>query len=209
MTTATAEPGGRPPAPEPLRLVQRFVNTHDREQGRDRFATPAASARWLRDVGLPAGRLNQDDLDRFVALREALRQLLLANNGFPLDDSAFETLNTEAARTHARIHFGTTGVTLVPRARGVDRALGQIVDAVFQGMVNGTWRRLKACRRDVCQWAFYDHSKNASGHWCTMEICGNRTKTRTYWRRHHGPRSLRVRERETLSDDRGSGRAKR
>ncbi|MGH2778535.1 MAG: CGNR zinc finger domain-containing protein, partial [Actinomycetota bacterium] len=32
--------------------------------------------------------------------------------------------------------------------------------------------------------AFYDHSKNRSGKWCTMRVCGNRAKTRAYRERH-------------------------
>jgi predicted RNA-binding Zn ribbon-like protein len=43
-----------------------------------------------------------------------------------------------------------------------------------------TWSRLKACRDDTCKWAFYDHSKNRSGHWCSMEVCGSRHKARQY-----------------------------
>ena len=44
----------------------------------------------------------------------------------------------------------------------------------------GTWERLKVCRNDECQWAFYDHSRNHSGAWCTMAICGNRMKGRAF-----------------------------
>ena len=47
-------------------------------------------------------------------------------------------------------------------------------------MADGTWRRLKACREDTCQWAFYDRSKNRSGTWCSMAVCGNRAKARAY-----------------------------
>ncbi len=47
----------------------------------------------------------------------------------------------------------------------------------------GTWRRLKACRNEGCRWAFYDGSKNRSGSWCTMDVCGSRAKMRAYRRR--------------------------
>ena len=79
----------------------------------------------------------------------------------------------------------TSGGTasLVPQAPGMDGALGGIVAIAYAAMADGSWRRLKACRRDVCQWAFYDHSRNRSGAWCAMAICGNRTKTRGYRRR--------------------------
>ena len=38
----------------------------------------------------------------------------------------------------------------------------------------------QVCVADDCQWAFYDTSKNRSRHWCSMGVCGNRQKTRTY-----------------------------
>jgi predicted RNA-binding Zn ribbon-like protein len=51
-------------------------------------------------------------------------------------------------------------------------------------MTLGTFERLKICRNDECQWAFYDHSRNRSGVWCTMAVCGNRMKGRAFRTRH-------------------------
>jgi predicted RNA-binding Zn ribbon-like protein len=181
--TTSGEPGGRKPAPELLRLVQRFVNSNDREGDRDSFESPAAGLRWLRQAGLPVGRLNAQDLERVLKLREALRALLLANNGLPLDQAALATLNAETVRTGPALRFSATRPQLEPRGTGLDRALSRIITAVFTAMLDGSWPRLKACRRRNCQWAFYDHSKNRSGTWCTMDLCGNRVKTSTYWRR--------------------------
>jgi predicted RNA-binding Zn ribbon-like protein len=47
-------------------------------------------------------------------------------------------------------------------------------------MHDGTWSRMKACRNDTCHWAFYDASRNRSGKWCSMAICGNRAKVANY-----------------------------
>jgi 4-azaleucine resistance transporter AzlC len=62
-------------------------------------------------------------------------------------------------------------------------ALGTLVAIVYASMESGTWPRLKACRRDVCHWVFWDASRNRSGTWCHMTVCGNRTKTKAYRRR--------------------------
>ena len=78
--------------------------------------------------------------------------------------------------------LATAGL-LEPSAGGVDGALGRIVAAIHAGVADGTWERLKACERDVCRWAFYDHSKNRSGHWCSMAVCGQREKNRRAYRR--------------------------
>lgn len=72
-----------------------------------------------------------------------------------------------------------------PRIHSSD-VLGPIVAVAFEAMLDGSWRRLKACPQ--CGWAFYDYSKNRSATWCSMSICGNRLKTRAYRRRHAGQR---------------------
>ena len=55
-----------------------------------------------------------------------------------------------------------------------------MVITCFEAIASGTWSRLKCCRNHACRWAFYDDSKNRSATWCSMQICGNRAKTRTY-----------------------------
>ncbi len=81
--------------------------------------------------------------------------------------------------------FGPEGTAkLESRAPGVDGALGRIIATVHDAMAEGSWARLKACPADSCLWAFYDETKNRSGTWCSMSVCGNRTKARAYRRRH-------------------------
>ena len=66
------------------------------------------------------------------------------------------------------------------KARKPMRRLGLLAAAVIDAHAAGTWPRLKVCVEDTCQWAFIDSSKNRSRSWCSMRICGNRTKTRAY-----------------------------
>ena len=179
------DPGRRARAPEPLRLVQRFVNTVDIENGVEELDTPAALATTLAEIGASDVRLacGEPDLARALELREALRHLLLANNGLaagPADHAAFE----RAARTaHLDVRFDEHGAArLVAAAPGVDGALGGIVAVAFTAMADGSWSRLKACRRDICHWVYYDRSRNRSSTWCSMLVCGNRTKAQTYRR---------------------------
>jgi predicted RNA-binding Zn ribbon-like protein len=79
----------------------------------------------------------------------------------------------EAARTSVVARLGEQGVRLA----GTD-PLGEVVAIALTAMLDGSWPRLKVCRK--CEWAFYDNSKNRSGSWCSMQLCGNRTKTRAY-----------------------------
>jgi predicted RNA-binding Zn ribbon-like protein len=182
------QPGGRDPAPGALALVQDFVNTVDREHGPDLLDDAAGLEEWLsfRDLGGAPGApppISTADLDRARELREALRVLLLANHGTPAPEGVREVLEEAADRAGLRVRLPLEGAALVPVSNGVDGALGQVVGAAVVAMWDGTWRRLKACPRDACQWAFYDRSTNASATWCSMSICGGRVKANRYYRR--------------------------
>jgi predicted RNA-binding Zn ribbon-like protein len=177
------QPGGRDPAPGALALVQDLVNTVDREHGPDLLDDTAGLADWLALRDLDGRRVTPTDLDHARELREALRGLLLANNGEPEPPDARVVLEAAARRAHLAVRLPADGAALTPLAPGVDGALGQVVAAALVAMWDGTWARLKACPRDVCHWAFYDRSPNASATWCAMSICGSRTKARAYYRR--------------------------
>ena len=118
---------------------------------------------------------------RAIEVRQALRALLLANNGMPVDSDAIAALNRAADRAHSTVTFGPDGAAeRVPAARGLDGAIARLLAAVERSMVDGTWHRLKACPNPDCEWAFYDRSRNRSSRWCAMAECGNRAKARAF-----------------------------
>ncbi|WP_433183642.1 CGNR zinc finger domain-containing protein [Actinoallomurus sp. CA-150999] len=82
------------------------------------------------------------------------------------------------------------GPALVPLRDGIRGGLSVLAAAVMRSAAEGDWPRLKVCRETTCRWAFLDTSKNRSRSWCSMRMCGNRTKTRAY----------RARRRATASD---------
>lgn len=166
--------------------MQAFVNTREAERGWEALSGPNALREWLsRRALLGKGEsIGGDDVRRARELREALRGMLAANNGGAVGERDVETLNRAAGRARLEVRFGTDGRAAVgPVSGGTDAALGRILAAVQSGMQEGTWDRLKACANEHCTWAFYDRSKNRSGEWCSMAVCGNRTKTRAYRRR--------------------------
>jgi predicted RNA-binding Zn ribbon-like protein len=175
----------RNPAPGELALVERFINTADVESDADEIDSPDKLRGWLRDSGLigPSDTVGERDLERTLAVREALRGLALANNGGPLYPVDLATLNRAGAELELRLRFGGRAARLESGGRGAEAALGRILNAVFTAMVDGSWLRLKACRRHTCRYAFYDSSTNRSSTWCSMAVCGNRTKAETYRKR--------------------------
>ena len=174
------QPGGRAPAPGPLRLVQSFVNSRDVHSGNEALPGPDALRAWLGEAGLlrRGERVTMPEFRHATALREALRAATLANNGGPEDAGAVEVLNDLVTRSHLGVRFHGDHGDIEPSAGGVDGALGWLLSVAIVSMIEGSWYRLKACRR--CRWVFYDHSKNRSGTWCSMSVCGNRIKSGAY-----------------------------
>src|SRR5215210_3524281 len=178
-------------APQPLHLVQRFVNSVDIETGEDELASPDALRDWLAERGLlDAGDpVSAADLRRAIDVREGLRAVLLQNNGLPLDEERVERLDRAVGRAAVRVSFAPgRDPELVSDARGVDGAIARLMAIVAAAVEHGRWERLKACPREECEWAFFDRSKNRSGRWCSMASCGNVEKARAFRERHRGAR---------------------
>ncbi len=174
--------GDREPAPGRLRLVQGFGNTVDLEHGREALSSPARLVAVLAELGLVDMDTTADggDLRRALELREALRALALANTGARVGREAEEAVEHAAAAGRLGIRFEAGAPVLVGSAPGVAGALATLAGVVAESIADGSWTRLKACRRGVCGWLFYDRSRNRSARWCDMAVCGNRTKTRAY-----------------------------
>lgn len=176
-------------APDSLALVQRFVNSIDLEDGSDELESPELLRAWLAQRGLMGRRerVGPADLRRAVEVREGLRAMLLQNNGLDLDEDKVARLDRAAGRARVRMSFEPGGAPrLVPEARGVDGALARLMAIVAQAVADGSWARLKACPREDCEWAFFDRSKNRSGRWCKMEVCGNLAKAKAFRERRRG-----------------------
>jgi predicted RNA-binding Zn ribbon-like protein len=149
----------------------------------DDLGTAERAAGWLvaRDL-LPAGSsLTQDDLATLHELRELLRALALANNGEEIDPGVLPALDRMASTAPLALRFDAVETAaLQPAGEGVTRAVGGLLAIVHEAMREGTFQRLKRCPGNGCPHSFYDASRNRTGTWCSMSVCGNRTKVRSY-----------------------------
>lgn len=169
-------------APGELEHVRAFVNTLDVENATDDIAAAPDLAAFLEARGLvPQGAdVTPQDVALARDIREALRELMGQNAGHPMDPAALRTLDRAVASCELAPKFSVDEVALVPGAPGAREGLGRILAFVAAAMADGTWPRLKACLRDSCRWAFYDHARNRTGKWCSMSVCGNRTKAERF-----------------------------
>jgi len=182
------------PVPAHALLLRDFANTLDVDEGTDALAEPAEVTTWLSEHDLlgsaaPAG---DDDLALARALRDAVRAAFHANHdGSPADPptqgptqapTQGPPLPVENVGSRLPLALRVRGgrPLLEPLETGVRGALARLLVAAADAAADDSWRRLKICAADDCAWAFYDTSKNRSRTWCSMRVCGNRSKTRSY-----------------------------
>jgi predicted RNA-binding Zn ribbon-like protein len=174
---------GRSPAPVELQPVQDFVNTKDNLFGREALGSAQDLANWLIGRGLipPETVVSDADLQHVVAVREAVRTFISRDRAEP-SDLEISILDDVGRRARLQWRFELDGnVRVGPSRGGVAGALGTILAPLLTAALTGRLERLKTCRN--CRWMFYDYSKNRSGTWCSMDLCGSRVKAkRHYWR---------------------------
>ena len=168
-------------------LLRDFANTLDVEEDSDALTDASEVTVWLREHDLldSAVAAGDDDLALARELRAAVRAAFRANHDDPSAGHAEAQGPTVAlehvgARLPLALQVCGGRPLLEPLETGVRGALTRLLVAAADAGAEGSWRRLKICAADDCAWAFYDTSKNQSRTWCSMRVCGNRAKTRSY-----------------------------
>jgi len=177
--------GDTPPAPGDLELLQRFLNLHIHDAGGTHLEPLAEQIRGFlveRSLLSEQERFTHADRETYLALRDAIRNLILAGDDEPVSARDADVLDRIglAAGLHPHFH-ADRAPTLEPKGSGVAAAYGAIVSIAFVSAFDGSFEHLKLCADETCRSVFYDRSKNRSGRWCSMSTCGNRAKVRA-WR---------------------------
>jgi predicted RNA-binding Zn ribbon-like protein len=166
------EPEG---VPQHFRLVHAFLNTVDFDTNTERLPDAASTRAWFAERGLDLPPMTEEENARLRSFREALRTVLESNAGHGDAAAAWRELDPFLAS--ARLRLGGSPPKLLPaEGDAVAQAAARLTADLYEGMLGGTFPRLKVCGRSSCRWAFYDASKNGSGRWCSMAGCGNREK---------------------------------
>jgi len=134
-----------------------FLNTLDVEEQTDALDDAAAFESWAREHGVDAG-----ERDETRRVRDALRLVV--------DGEEAELPAVQLTTTCGEGAIGLSARTAAEAAVASSLVLS----------IQGKLGRVKLCGGDDCRWAFYDSSRNGSRQWCSMEVCGNRQKARTY-----------------------------
>ncbi len=176
--------------PDPARRVDRLGDVPDlvrwselagilsgptaRRLAREGAADPAAAARTLTQVQrlreqlhrvvLPLARNRRPDADDVTALHALLMPAL----------QRVEVVSTMPTAWATR-------VTTLPDLTD------QLAVRTWQLLQRDDADRLRQCGGDRCGWLFIDRSRSGTRIWCSSADCGNRTRVRRHYRRHHDP----------------------
>lgn len=138
-------------------LLVDFLNTIDVEEGTDLLQTEAGLRDWAAGHGVAPGERGEA-----VKVRDALRSLV--TDGRP--DLPSVSLRPSCEGDGVSLRSDTAA----------EAALAAALTLSIQGRIS----RVKLCQSETCQFAYFDQSRNGSRAWCSMEVCGNRAKARTF-----------------------------
>jgi predicted RNA-binding Zn ribbon-like protein len=179
-----------------------FVNTDLVLDGQPTDLLPSFEAliSWLIQAGLmtkeeakrteqQGGREGAETLKQVKAFRTTMREMAERfAAGRPVLQVTIEAVN-QALRHRL-------GYPQVSRRRGAfertyhtefkdpNQLLGLLAEAASDLLIACDPSLVKKCQNPACVLFFYDTTKNHARHWCSMSLCGNRSKVAAHYQRH-------------------------
>src|SRR6266568_1202471 len=77
-------------------------------------------------------------------------------------------------------HEGIWKIEFVAREGGLDWLLAAVARSGAEIIAEGTRARLRLCANPHCGLFFYDNSRTRRRRWCSMAVCGNRSKVAAF-----------------------------
>jgi predicted RNA-binding Zn ribbon-like protein len=180
-------------------LIVDFVNTRPVIDGQPVELLPDAGAlaRWLVAAGLCAPSLVEAwkavespsyarEMKALRAFREEVRpEIFRLEHGAGVTSGFVKSLNECLQRypavSYLSLHGGSIskGTYFDPKRPG--DAFGPLAEDMAQLLADRDLQRLRKC--STCALHFLDTSKKGTRRWCSMAMCGNRSKVAAYARR--------------------------
>ena len=146
----------------------------------ERLAVPGDLSGWIAEAGIAAAaRASRESLDQARDLREAIRCLLdcARQDGSP-GESDLQLVNEWARSPVAVPQIGPDFARASVGPDPVTGALAYIARESVDFITGPDLGRLRNCAG--CALLFIDRSRPGTRRWCSMERCGNRSKTASY-----------------------------
>jgi predicted RNA-binding Zn ribbon-like protein len=179
-----------------------FINTEVVMSGQPTDLLPSWKdvVAWLIEAGLVTGkeakeservwdRHGPETLKEAKAFRSTMRHMAeRVADGKPVPQAALDTIN------HLLRH--RVGYSQISRQNGrferkyesksedTVQLLGLLAEAASDLLVTCDLSLVKKCQNPACVLFFYDTTKNHARRWCSMSLCGNRSKVAAHYHRH-------------------------
>ena len=83
---------------------------------------------------------------------------------------------------------GMWRIEFIAREGGLDWLLAAVARSAAEIVAEGGIARLRVCHNPDCGLFFYDASRTHRRRWCSMAVCGNRSKVAAFTRKHASSR---------------------
>lgn len=155
------------------------------------WQTDADVIRWLIRTGwveesaaadLPRQGLAEAARD----LRETIRALVEAKKGGKRADPGGLNQWLRRAASHPVLTWTAAADIRLERQRKRETAedvLAPLAEAAAEFLVEADFRLVRKCEHPECSLWFYDRTKSRRRRWCSMALCGNRSKVARFRKR--------------------------
>jgi predicted RNA-binding Zn ribbon-like protein len=148
------------------------------ERGAQLLALPQTDPQAAEGLLLKARRLS-------TSLRKALpamqrKQKIATEWVEPVND----ILRITEGHDELIFEQGAWRMEFVAREGGLDWLLAAIARSAAELVAEGSKAPLRLCANPQCGLFFYDKSRTHRRRWCSMSVCGNRSKVANFARRH-------------------------
>lgn len=153
----------------------------------ERLRSTQDLGRWLAEAGLADGApvVDAGQLEAARVLRDAIyRAAKLAGEG-PIAAGDVAEINLWARRPPLALALTEDRHVAWVVDRPVEAALATVARDAIDLVCGPLAGRVRECAADDCALLFVDTSRPGRRRWCSMDACGNRSKTAAYRRRRH------------------------
>jgi predicted RNA-binding Zn ribbon-like protein len=172
-------------------LATDFVNTEaiSHQERLDLIETPQSFSLWLSRAKVTPGiHCTQEDLEVARELRRTIRNCfdhLMESR--PLRAMDLAHLNKMNNELETYLQRSDDGYALINRIKNTTDACALIARETCELISSVQCSSLRKCASDKCILYFVDISKNQQRQWCSMELCGNRTKAQKHYHKGKSP----------------------
>jgi predicted RNA-binding Zn ribbon-like protein len=169
----------RPLVGEPLPLDLLNTRWRDADGEHDLLTSTQPLAGWLHGHGFDDVPADEECLGALRRTRSAIHGVIARD-----DPAARDELNEVLAHGRLRRTLGPDGPDSVAEVDSPSWLPAWSAAAEYLRLVDEAPERVRRCAHPDCVLHFYDVSRNGTRRWCSMALCGNRTKASRHSARH-------------------------